>query len=85
MRKLLIQTEKSAENKGKLGEEDTEMVDELANKNGSQNFADEIARNLSEIMTKFVSAYKQILEKKVGKYNLRALIAPPPDLTSKVV
>ena len=85
MRKLLIQTEKSAENKGKLGEEDTEMVDELANKNGSQNFAEEIARNLSEIMTKFVSAYKQILEKKVGKYNLRALIAPPPDLTSKVV
>ena len=61
------------------------MVDELANKNGSQNFADEIARNLSEIMTKFVSAYKQILEKKVGKYNLRALIASPPDLTSKVV
>ena len=61
------------------------MVDELANKNGSQNFADDIARNLSEIMTKFVSAYKQILEKKVGKYNLRALLAPPPDLTSKVV
>jgi hypothetical protein len=43
------------------------MVDQSANKNGSQNFAEEIARNLSEIMTKFVSAYKQILEKKVGK------------------
>ena len=58
MRKLLCTSEKAVENKGKLGEEDTEMVDDLANKNGSQNFADEIARNLTEIMTKLVSAYK---------------------------
>ena len=34
------------------------MVDVSENKNGSQNFADEVARNLTEIMTKFVSAYK---------------------------
>ena len=44
------------------------MVDEVANKNGSQKFADEIARNLSEIMAKFIYAYKQIQEKKEGKY-----------------
>ena len=45
------------------------MLDESENKNGSQaqNFADKIETNLSQLMTKFVAAYKQIVQKKEGK------------------
>lgn len=58
LRSLLCTSAKDAENKVKQGQEDTEMIDEVTNKNGSQKFADEIGGNLSEIMAKFVSAYK---------------------------
>ena len=68
LRSLLCPLGKNVQNRVGQGQEDTEMVDEVANKNGSQKFADEIARNLSEIMAKFISAYKQILEKKEGKH-----------------
>ena len=42
------------------------MLDESENRNGSQtqNFADEIVKNLSELMSKFIDAYKQIEQKK---------------------
>lgn len=41
-------------------EEDCEMIDETKEKNGSktQIFVDDIEKNLSELMTKFVAAYK---------------------------
>lgn len=54
------------EKTGNEGGEDFEMLDESQNKNGSQaqNFADEIVKNLSELMTNFIAVYKQIEQKK---------------------
>ena len=50
----------------KKGGEDIEMFDESQNKNGSQaqKFSDEIVTSLTQLMTKFVSAYKQIDQNK---------------------
>ena len=67
------------------------MFDESENKNGSQaqNFADEIVKNLSELMKNFIAAYKQIEQKKDGKllikFNKQLSLNLPSDLTSKVV
>ena len=53
----------------KKGGEDIEMFDESQNKNGSQaqKFSDEIVTSLTQLMTKFVSAYKQIDQNKQSK------------------
>ena len=55
------------------------MIDESENKNGSQaqNFADEIVKNLSELMCKFIDAYKQIDQKnKVGLLKFSNFLLP---------
>ena len=53
----------------KGGGEDFEMFDETQNKNGcqAQKFSDEISNSLTQLMAKFVSAFKQIQQNKQGE------------------
>lgn len=71
LRKLLSVSERDDETlkKGSKPGEDFEMFDETQGKNGSQaqKFSEEIANSLTQLMTKFVSAFKQIQQSKQGE------------------
>ena len=55
--------------KGEKSGEDFVMFDESQNKNGLQahKFSQQIANSLTQLMTKFVSAFKQIQQAKQGE------------------
>ena len=70
LRKLLTVNE-GRDTLGKISKdgEDFEMFDENQNKNGcqAQKFSEEIANSLTQLMTKFVSAFQQIKQTKQGE------------------
>ena len=72
LRKLLSVNE-GRDTLGKISKdgEDFEMFDE--NKNGcqAQKFSEEIANSLTQLMTKFVSAFQQIKQTKQGELAIR--------------